>query len=107
MGRMEGRVKRKKIERMRRKGRIKCLNEEGLEEKERWKEGWEGRLERRKVGRLISMGKRGRRGKEGRKGGKGEGWKVDKHGKEGWKAGRLEGRVERRAEFNPCIEDYY
>ena len=59
---MEGRVERKKIERMRRKGRIKCLKEEGFEERERWKEGWEGRLERRKVGRLISIGKEGWKG---------------------------------------------
>ena len=99
-------MERKKIERMRSKGRMKCLNEKGLEERKRLKERCEERLERRKVGRLISMGKRGKR-VEGRKNGKEEGWKVDKHGKEGWKAGRLEVRVERRAEFNPCIEDYY
>ena len=47
----DGRGERKKIEKMRSKGRMKCLNEEGLEERERLKERCEGRLERRKVGR--------------------------------------------------------
>ena len=47
-------------------------------------------MERWKVGRLISLGKRGRR-VEGRKIGREEGWKVDKYGKKGWKEGRLEG----------------
>ena len=37
-----GRVERKKIERMRSKGRMKCLNEEGLEERERLKERLKG-----------------------------------------------------------------
>ena len=51
------------------------------------KEGWKERLERRKVGRLIIVWERGAEGwKEGRVGGKigkEEGWKVDKYGKEG------------------------
>ena len=52
-------------------------------------------MERWKVGRLISLGKRGRRW-EGRKGGKVEGWKVDKFGNEGvegWKEGRVERKI--------------